>query len=174
MYDLMKTMLAGKRKTIKTQTEEACMMNAVIYSYQGNGESSDEEKEPTPAQIKAESETETIQEKMQKRATKMGVKLEESEDEEEEEGESLLRGAFQLDKKKRSERNLNSNTLSTQNSKQDVLKKKKLSAAQRAQTTVLKPDQNLPMEPGNIAEEAEEMDFNHLENPSAYHNQTMR
>ena len=43
LYNLLKGMLANTRKDIKTQTEEACMNNAVMFKYEGNGDSTDEE-----------------------------------------------------------------------------------------------------------------------------------
>lgn len=75
------------------------MMNAVIYSYAGNGDTSDEEqKEATPANPKSESEKDPKQEKLEQKAKNMGIKLEESSSSDDEpQGNSVLRGAFQLD-----------------------------------------------------------------------------
>lgn len=45
MYETLKGMLANKRKSVKTQTDKACMNNAVLYDYDGRVSTASESKD---------------------------------------------------------------------------------------------------------------------------------
>ena len=71
MYNLLKGMLSNKRKDMKTQTEEACMNNAIMYQYDGNGDSTEEEVDSPGLKkgddaIKSEGNKDAMDEKFKK------------------------------------------------------------------------------------------------------------
>lgn len=69
-------MLTAKQASVKTQTDEACMNNAIMYDYYSYG-SSDSDKGDEAAEVDVNSPDA----KLKKLAKEKGYKLEESEDE---------------------------------------------------------------------------------------------
>ena len=77
LFDVVKTMMSNKQESKKTQTDQACMNNAMMYEYESNGSETvnpenldDETCDPQDAKLK-------------KLMEEKGINVEESDDEDE-------------------------------------------------------------------------------------------
>lgn len=82
-------MLTAKQVAVKTQTDEACMNNAIMYDYYSDGSSSSEKGEEG-----VDEDPNSPDAKLRRLAKEKGINLEESEDEY---GNARLLGATKIE-----------------------------------------------------------------------------
>ena len=76
LYEVVKSMLTSKQASVKTQTDEACMNNAIMYDYYSYGSSNSDR-----GLDNLEEDPNSEEAKLKKLAKEKGIKLEESDDE---------------------------------------------------------------------------------------------
>ena len=74
IYQVVQSMLTSQQNSVKCQTDQACMNNAIMYDYYSYGGSSDDENKQT------EEDPKSLEYKYKKLVKEKGINLEESEE----------------------------------------------------------------------------------------------